>query len=336
MEAKEDGGPSCQEVRGRGLDAVVEPLVLEALAPERLVVALDALDQLERAVDALEHPWQLRLERGRYEAQRAQRHYEGVEPAHRLVARVLERPWEEQLRVVEQTAHDYALWQKANPTELPSKERAEIVAIGDDLPRVWHAQTTTAADRKHLLRVVVKAVRVDHKRQPGQVGFEISGQGGARTVHEIDRLGVRYHDVSGRDRLKQRLGHLHAQRSSDAPVAQALNAEGYRTAKGRPCRGKNVWDLRRLWGLSGEQAGDMTAEGLRWSENRYTVRGAAQAVGVRKSTVHCWVNQGRREGEYLGVRKLWRMKLTSRQLNILQKEVRATPCPSAADTITVN
>jgi Stage III sporulation protein D len=316
MEATEYGGPSCQEVRGLRLDAAVEQLVLAALAPARLVLALDALEQLAREVDALEHQWQLRLERVRYEAQRAQRQDEGVEPANRLVARVLESQWEEQRRVVEQTAHDYATWKKANHTALPSKEREEMLAIGEDLPRVWHAQTTTSADRKPLLRLVVKAVRVDQKRQPGQGCCEISWQGGARTVHDIDRLGVSDQDVSGRDRLKQRLGQLHAQRSSDAHVAQVRNAEGYRTAKGRPFRGKNVWYLRRLWGLSGEQAGAMTADGLRWSDNRYTVRGAAQAVGVSKSTVHRWLTQGRLEGGYLGARTLWRIQLTSRQMNI--------------------
>jgi DNA invertase Pin-like site-specific DNA recombinase len=336
MGAKEYGGPYCQEVRGLGLDAAVEQLVLAALAPERLVLALDALDQLEREVDALEHQWQLRLERVRYEAQRAQRQYDGVEPAHRLVARGLESQWEEKLRVVEQTEHDYATWKKENHTEITSKEREEILAIGEDLPRVWHAQTTPSADRKHLLRLVVKAVRVDQKRPPGKVCFEISWQGGARTIHEIDRLGVSYQDVSGRDRLQQRLGQLHAHRSSDAQVAQVLNAEGYRTAKGRAFRGKNVWYLRRLWGLSGEPAGAMTADGLRWSDNRYTVRGVAQAVGMSKSTVHRWLKQGRLAGEYLGARKLWRITRTSRQINILQKEVRATPCPSAAETITVN
>jgi hypothetical protein len=152
----------------------------------------------------------------------------------------------------------------------------------------------------------------------------------------VDRLGLRYQDVSDRDRLRQRLHHLHAQRPSDAQVAQVLNAEGYRTAKGRLLRGKNVWDLRRLWGLSGEQADEMTPDGLRWSDNRYTVRGGAQAVGVSKSPVHRWVKQGQLAGEYLGLRKLWRIKLTTRQVHRLRQEVSSGRCPSSAETIMVN
>lgn len=118
MEAKAYGGPYCQEGRGLGLNAAVEQLILEALVPERLVLALNALDQLEREVDTLEHQWHLRRERVRYEAPRAQRQYEEVDPSHRLVARFLENQWEDTLRLVEQTEHDYETWKKANHTEL--------------------------------------------------------------------------------------------------------------------------------------------------------------------------------------------------------------------------
>jgi excisionase family DNA binding protein len=94
--------------------------------------------------------------------------------------------------------------------------------MGEELPRVWHAETTTLAARKHLLRLVVTAVRVDQTRQPGQVCCEITGQSGAHTVHELDRLGVRDQDINGSARLQHRLHQLHAQRQSDAQVAQAV------------------------------------------------------------------------------------------------------------------
>jgi len=97
----EYGGPRCQELRGRDLDAEVERLVLEALAPDRVVIALAALEELEQEYESLRRQWQLRLERVRYEAERAQRQYSAVEPENRLVVRTLERRWEEKLREVE-------------------------------------------------------------------------------------------------------------------------------------------------------------------------------------------------------------------------------------------
>jgi uncharacterized protein YndB with AHSA1/START domain len=147
-------------VRAPGVDQAVEALVLEALAPERIALALEALGQLELEMAALEQQWQLRLERARYEAQRAQRQYHAVEPDHRLVARTLESQWEAALRAVESAERDYETWRRENWGQITPQERQEILAIGEDLPQVWHAETTTNADRKHLLRLVVKEVSI--------------------------------------------------------------------------------------------------------------------------------------------------------------------------------
>jgi hypothetical protein len=78
--AKEFGGSACQEVRALGVDAEVERLLLEALQPDRIALALEALEQLEWEKAARERQWQLRLERVRYEGRRAQRQYNEVEP----------------------------------------------------------------------------------------------------------------------------------------------------------------------------------------------------------------------------------------------------------------
>jgi hypothetical protein len=225
MEARDYGGAYGQEVRGLALDAAVERFSLEALAPERIALALAAFTQLEREAAALEKHWQLRLERVRYEAHRAYRQYDEVEPANRLVARTLETQWAEKLRAVERVERDYAAWNKATGTAITAQERAEIGAIGTDLPGVWDAETTTPADRKHLLRLVVKAVIVDQPRQRGKVWLAINWQSGARTVHEIDRLRVSDRAHGSAERLQARLGQLHAERRTDAQVAALLHAE---------------------------------------------------------------------------------------------------------------
>ena len=85
------GGPRCQEVRALGIDTAVERLLLEALTPDRLALAIAALGELESEARTLEHQWSLKRERARYEAERARRQYDAVEPENRLVARSLER-----------------------------------------------------------------------------------------------------------------------------------------------------------------------------------------------------------------------------------------------------
>ncbi len=87
------GSALCQEVRALPVDMLVERLLLDALAPDQIAIALAAVGQLEEESRQLERQWTLRRERARYEAERARRQYDAVEPENRLVARSLERAW---------------------------------------------------------------------------------------------------------------------------------------------------------------------------------------------------------------------------------------------------
>ena len=96
----QQGSALCQEVRALPVDTLVERVLLDALAPDRIAIALAAVGQLEEESRQLERQWTLRQERARYDAERARRQYDAVEPENRLVARSLERAWEEKLRAV--------------------------------------------------------------------------------------------------------------------------------------------------------------------------------------------------------------------------------------------
>jgi hypothetical protein len=95
--AGDDGAPHCQHVAAAGLDALVSRQVLAALEPAALELSLVATQRVEQErAELLRWWWQQRRERAAYEAERARRQYDAVEPEHRLVTRTLERRWEEQ------------------------------------------------------------------------------------------------------------------------------------------------------------------------------------------------------------------------------------------------
>src|SRR5438270_4951530 len=128
------GGPRCQEVRALGVDAAAERLLLEALTPDRLALAIAALGELENEARALERQWSLKRERARYEAERARRQYDAVEPENRLVARSLERVWEDKLRQAEQIDIEYESWRRQQPISLAAADRAQITSpVGDEV-----------------------------------------------------------------------------------------------------------------------------------------------------------------------------------------------------------
>jgi Recombinase zinc beta ribbon domain len=92
------GGTSCQNISGKFLDQAVVNLALQALSPASIELSLAALSQLEQERQDLSGIWQQRLERAKYEAERAQRHYQFVEPENRLVGRQLAQEWEAKLK----------------------------------------------------------------------------------------------------------------------------------------------------------------------------------------------------------------------------------------------
>jgi len=93
-------GCYCLNVGGVQIDAAVAKAFLEALTPAGIEAVVLAAEQREADQDAALAQWRLAVERTRYEAERAERRYRLVEPENRLVARGLEKEWEQRLRAL--------------------------------------------------------------------------------------------------------------------------------------------------------------------------------------------------------------------------------------------
>jgi DNA invertase Pin-like site-specific DNA recombinase len=85
----------CQNIGGRRVDRTVSDAFLEALAPSATNIHLKALHQLQHQEDTALEQLELQRERAQYEAERAFRQFDAVEPENRLVARTLEKQWNE-------------------------------------------------------------------------------------------------------------------------------------------------------------------------------------------------------------------------------------------------
>jgi DNA invertase Pin-like site-specific DNA recombinase len=124
----------CQGLSGGVLESFVVERLLQAVSPASLELSLTATADLEYERKQLDDHWRQRLMRSRYEVEQARKQYAAVDPEHRLVARELERRWDEALRSEEQLQADYARFQQDSPTLLSPQERAEILALAQNLP----------------------------------------------------------------------------------------------------------------------------------------------------------------------------------------------------------
>lgn len=313
---KRTGRPRCQEVRALQVDAEVERVLLASLAPDQIALAAAAVGQIEAETRLLGRQWDLRRERARYETDRARRQYDAVEPENRLVARSLERALEDRLRQAEEVEQAFERWRCEQPGPFGPSERAEVLALAGDLPRVW--KTAAPAERKQILRLVVREVVLDQKRAPGQIWMRVIWQTGTSSEHLLQRRVQSYAACASADQLERRVRELNAEGRMDHEVAQVLNAERIMSARGVPFRGETVHLLRKQWGIRTAKINGVDPNPPRWPDGSYSVQGAAEALGVTAQTVFKWLRKGRLVGRQMAKAQPWQISITDEQIAALR------------------
>jgi hypothetical protein len=225
------------------VDAAVSELLLAAVQPAQIELALAATEQAESERQLLHRHWQERLERARYEATLARRRYEQVDPDNRLVAGELERRWEQQLHDVQAVESQWTKAQAQAPLPLSAAEQEAIRRLAQDLPALWHAPTTAPSDRKRLLRCLIQSVTLDSFSQVGLTRILVLWHTGATSEVSVPRPrpGCRTPEAS-----RRRIAEL-AQSLSDDQIAEQLNAEGLPTAWRGPWTQARVRIVRSKW-----------------------------------------------------------------------------------------
>lgn len=226
------GDPPCQSLSRAPLDQLVSELVLKALEPAALELSIEVARDVDSERQQLHRHWTQRLERARYEAERAFRQYNAVDPENRLVARTLERQWEATLEEEERLKVEHARFLEQHPAVLSLQECAEIRRLASDIPALWHAPTTNTMDRQAIIRHLVERIAVTILDGSERVEVKVHWAGGSATQAHITRPVGRLEQLSNYPQLLARVAALHAEGHSGTMIATLLNAEGWRPAKG--------------------------------------------------------------------------------------------------------
>jgi DNA invertase Pin-like site-specific DNA recombinase len=288
------GAPDCQSLSGPSLDRLVAELMLQALTPSALEVSLQLAEDLELERTALHRQWRQHLERARYEAQRAQRQYDAVEPENRLVARTLERNWEAALAEEQRLQAEYERFLAAQPMPPSVEEREAIRRLAEHVPALWDASTTMAADRQAIARLMLDRVVITVKGESEMVAVECHWAGGTRTLHDLRRPVARLTQLRDHEALLQRVRTLHAEGQKIPLIAATLNAEGWKPPK--RCATYNASmarDLLQRLGLSPADPGrSPLAQIQHRAPDELTVGKLALQLGMPPTTVYRWVRSG--------------------------------------------
>jgi hypothetical protein len=241
------GEPVCQSLTIEHVDQALREAFLAVVQPAEIEALLALSAELDREQAQIDRQWQLRLERARYEAERAGRQYDLCEPENRLVARELETRWNAKLRLVTEVEEEYRREQRQGLTPLTEVEHALLRALVTDLPTLWSAPATTAEERKRLVRCLVREVILDRGEGANGAGgsttLRIGWKSGAWTELHVRRPSTA---DSARTpaavlaRIRASAAHL-----PDERIAEQLNADGVTTRQGLRWTALRVERIRR-------------------------------------------------------------------------------------------
>jgi DNA invertase Pin-like site-specific DNA recombinase/methylphosphotriester-DNA--protein-cysteine methyltransferase len=316
------GQARCQSLSGRALDALVGGLILETLAPAAVEASVQLAEDLELERTALHRQWRQRVERAHYDVDRARRQYNQVEPENRLVARALERQWEEALANEVRAQADYTRFLEDQPLPLTPKECAQIRRLAEDVPALWQAATTTAADRQAIARLLLDRVVVTVAGTSEHVQVTCHWAGGTCTEHEFQRPVRRLEQLSYFDTLKKRLTDLYQRGLTAAEIAAALNAEGWRPPKRRDSyNSMMVNDLLHWIGVPVHPRPSPSHRVARQDPAELTFRELAHRLDMPTQTLYCWLRRGLLTGRMasVGGQSLWLIQADEAEVTRLRQ-----------------
>jgi DNA invertase Pin-like site-specific DNA recombinase len=291
----------CHGLKAAAIDDLVSAQVLRALEPAALELSLAAIADIERDRDRLHQHWRQRIERARYEMERAERQYQAVEPENRLVARTLEGRWEETMRALQQVEEEYDRFLREQPSCLGEEERARIRDLSRDIPALWKAPGTTAADRKEIIRLLVERVVVSVRSKSEQVEATIHWRGGSTSHHTIVRPVRSYEHMHDFDRIVDHLTRWRREGHSAAQMTEMLRAAGFRPPRNPQGYTKGqVQQLLRRCGLTDDRGklGDLTP-------NEWWLSDLAAALTLPAFKLRDWAARGWVRARKTPAGRLW-------------------------------
>jgi len=284
------GGKTCQSILGTDVDLVVSQAFLEAMQPAQLEISIAAFEQIEARTRQIDQQWQLRLERARYEADLARRRFNAIDPENRLVARSLERDWNEKLAEIEHLEHEYLSLPRLTAHLVSPAERQRILALAQDVPAIWQASTTSSAERKQLLRFLVKDVTLTTHQT--SIEILIRWQTEAVTARQVTRRPKSYDLRRTSPAVVERVRNL-AANQTDAQIADLLNQEGLLPGLGGSFTASKVQWIRYAYRIASAcpLAPGICPTGQR-GDGRYSARSVAALLNVDVSTIATWCRTG--------------------------------------------
>ena len=303
---------NCIGFGGMRLDRTVAQEVLDRLQPLGIEAALAAMQADNECQSDQRQQIENALQQAQYEAARARRQYDAVDPDNRLVAGELERRWNEKL--VQLHALEMQL-DNLNQTEqapaLSAADRAKLMTLGKDLAKAWNSPGVSVETRKKIIRLLVKEIIIDVVDET--LALVIHWQGGDHTEMKVKKNKV------GQTRWTTEAGVIDlvrvlARQLPDNAIAAILNRSGKTTAHGASWTRTHVCGLRNTHGIAVHRDGERAERG------EVTLDEAAKILKVSRATAYRMVTNGVIPAQQLCAGAPWVIRLVDLQLDTVRRD----------------
>jgi excisionase family DNA binding protein len=306
---------NCIGFGGMRIDRTVAQEVLDRLQPLGIEAAFAAMQAHNECQSDKRQQIENTIQQAQYEAARARRQYDAVDPDNRLVAGELERRWNE--RLVQLHALEVQL-DNLNQTEqapaLSVADRARLMILGKDLAKAWNSPGVSVETRKKIIRLLIKEIIIDVVDET--LALVIHWQGGDHTEMKVKKNKV------GQTRWTTEAGVIDlvrvlARQLPDNAIAAILNRSGKTTAHGASWTRTHVRGLRNTHGIA------VYREGERAERGEVTLDEAAEILQVSRATAYRMVTNGVIPAQQLCAGAPWVIRLVDLQRDTVRRDAEA-------------
>jgi hypothetical protein len=273
--------PLCQQIHGGGLDEAIGKLLVEMVTPVTLEVALAVQRELESRCDEGDRLRRQEVERACYETDLARRRYMQVDPANRLVADSLEAEWNAALRALAEAQERCEKQRQADHAGLDDKQRASIMALATDFPRLWNDPHTPERERKRMARLLIADVTL---LKGTDLRAQVRFNGGATHTLHVPLPKPAWMLRQTPPTIVAEIDRLLADHT-DGETAELLNRQGMISGEGKPFHRMMVARIRISYDLQ-RRYDRLRARGM------LTLQEIAKCLDVKPDTVKIWRRAG--------------------------------------------
>jgi excisionase family DNA binding protein len=205
--------------------------------------------------------------------------------------------------------------------------------LAEDIPGLWRAATTTAAERKQIARLLLERVEVTVAGVSENAEVVCHWAGGRQSRHALVRSVRRTVQLARHAELLARIRGLHAQGLRPPAIARTLQADGWRSAHGKGFTEGSVRALLTRMGVVSNSPKRPSAVVARCA-GEFTVTEIAARLNLPEGTIYSWLYKGRLPAHRVVAawHTLWLVRLEDVEALLRQRAgaARLPPRPAAS------